>query len=227
MGAKTRSFRLGDWLVEPDLNRISLGDSVIRLEPKVMDLLDCLVSRAGEVITKHDLIDSVWRTEYVAYTTLTHAIAELRRSLGDKARNPRYIETISKRGYRIVAPVEHLEAGASDLGPRPRTPAIEIGARTVYLRAGENVIGRAREAEVFVDSRQVSRRHARIVVDGDVAVIEDLGSKNGTRVGDKQVHGMHELRHGDEIQIGPEVLVYWISDEDLATESADSLRRDE
>jgi len=227
MGVKKRSFRLGEWLVEPSLNRISRGDQVIRFEPKVMDLLDCLAGRAGELITKQDLIDSVWRTEHVAYTTLTHAIAELRKGLGDEARNPRYIETISKRGYRIVAPVEQLDADASDFGPPPRTPVLEIGARTVYLRAGENVIGRAREAEVFVDSRQVSRRHARIVVDGDRAAIEDLGSKNGTQVGGRLVCDTHELCNGDEIQVGTEVLVFWVLDEELATESAESLRRDE
>jgi DNA-binding winged helix-turn-helix (wHTH) protein len=225
MSATTSSFRLGEWLVEPSLNRISRDDRVIRFEPKVMDLLACLAGRAGELITKQDLIDSVWRTEHVAYTTLTHAIAELRRGLGDEAKNPRYIETISKRGYRIIASVEHVDDAASAAGTPSRTPVIEIGDRTVYLRAGDNVIGRTREAEIFVDSRQVSRRHARIVVDGTRASIQDLGSKNGTQVGGRRLRDIHELRHGDEIQVGNDVLMFWILDENLATETADSLRR--
>jgi pSer/pThr/pTyr-binding forkhead associated (FHA) protein len=178
-------------------------------------------------MSKQDLIDAVWRTEYIAYTTLTHAIAEIRRALGDDARNPQYIETISRRGYRIVAPVQHLEQDPSGSRPPSRTPVIEIGSRTVYLRAGENVIGRTREAEVFVDSQRVSRRHARILVDGDRATIEDLGSKNGTQVGGREVCDRHELCSGDEIQVGTEVLVFRVLDEDLSTETAESPRRDE
>jgi pSer/pThr/pTyr-binding forkhead associated (FHA) protein len=65
------------------------------------------------------------------------------------------------------------------------------------------------------------------VVNGDRAAIEDLGSKNGTQVGGRQVCDTHDLCHGDEIQLGTEVLVFLILDEDLATETADSLRRDE
>jgi DNA-binding winged helix-turn-helix (wHTH) protein len=99
-------FRLGDWLVEPSLNRISRGDTTIQLELKVMDVLVCLAERAGEVVTRQEIVDRVWATEFISDSTLTHAIAELRNALGDDARNPSFIETIHRRGYRLIASVE-------------------------------------------------------------------------------------------------------------------------
>ena len=97
-------FRLGEWLVEPSLNRLSKGDTTIQLELKVMDVLVCLAERAGEVVTRIEIIDRVWATEFIADNTLTHAINEIRTALGDDARNPSFIETIHRRGYRLMVP---------------------------------------------------------------------------------------------------------------------------
>jgi len=101
-----RPFRLGDWLVEPPLNRLSKGDTATQLELKVMDVLVCLAERAGEVVTRQEIIDKVWATEFISDNTLTHAVTELRNALGDDARNPSFIETIHRRGYRLIAAVE-------------------------------------------------------------------------------------------------------------------------
>jgi TolB-like protein/DNA-binding winged helix-turn-helix (wHTH) protein/Flp pilus assembly protein TadD len=98
-------FRIGDWTVYPTLNRIDREGESVDLEPKLMDLLRDLARSAGEVVSKEDLLDRVWQVEHVADGTLSHAVAELRRALGDDARNPLYIETIRKRGYRLVADV--------------------------------------------------------------------------------------------------------------------------
>ena len=99
-------FRLGEWLVEPSLNRVSRGGTTIQLELKVMDVLVCLAERAGEVVTRFEIIDRVWATEFIADNTLTHAVNEIRTALGDDARNPSFIETIHRRGYRLIVPVE-------------------------------------------------------------------------------------------------------------------------
>jgi DNA-binding winged helix-turn-helix (wHTH) protein len=99
-------FRLGGWLVEPSLNRISRDGSTIQLELKWMDVLVCLAERAGEVVPRFEIIDRVWATEFITDNTLTHTIAELRNALGDDARNPTFIETIRQRGYRMIAPVK-------------------------------------------------------------------------------------------------------------------------
>jgi DNA-binding winged helix-turn-helix (wHTH) protein/WD40 repeat protein len=99
-------FRIGEWLVEPSLNRLSHGDTTIQLELKMMDVLVCLAERPGEVVQRQEIVDRVWSMEFVSDNTLNHAIAEIRSALGDDARNPSFIETIHRRGYRLVSPVE-------------------------------------------------------------------------------------------------------------------------
>jgi TolB-like protein/DNA-binding winged helix-turn-helix (wHTH) protein/Tfp pilus assembly protein PilF len=102
-------FRLREWLVEPDQNRISGADGEIHLASRSMDVLVCLAERAGEVVTREDFSEKVWSPAVVTDDALTQCISEIRRALGDSARNPRYIQTIPKRGYRLVAPVTPLE----------------------------------------------------------------------------------------------------------------------
>jgi TolB-like protein/DNA-binding winged helix-turn-helix (wHTH) protein/Tfp pilus assembly protein PilF len=99
-------FRLGDWLVQPRLNRISRGDSTITLELKVMQVLVCLAGHGGDLVTRQELVDTVWATEFISDNTVTHAVTEIRNALGDDAKSPIYVETIHRRGYRLVAPVE-------------------------------------------------------------------------------------------------------------------------
>ena len=99
-------FRLRDWLVQPRLNRISSGDLTFTLELKVMQVLVCLAKHAGDLVTRQQLTDSVWATEFISDNTVTHAVTELRNALGDDAKSPTYIETIHRQGYRLVALVE-------------------------------------------------------------------------------------------------------------------------
>ncbi len=113
-------FRLGDWLIEPELNRISGRDQSHRIEPKFMDLLVLLASRPGAVLSRSEILDTVWQDVVVGEEVLTRAISELRRILEDDPQSPRYIETIRKRGYRLVeeiAPVGEPKQIASR--PRP------------------------------------------------------------------------------------------------------------
>ena len=113
------SFRIGEWLIEPSLNRLSRGGTTIQLELKVMDVLVCLAERAGEVVTRFEIIDRVWATEFIADNTLTHAINEIRTALGDDARNPTFIETIHRRGYRLMVPVTLEERPAGTVTQFP------------------------------------------------------------------------------------------------------------
>ena len=108
-------FRLGDWLVEPSLNRISRDGVTVQLESKAMDVLVYLAGRAGEVASQAQLQDGIWQTEFVSYNTVANRISELRDALEDDARHPRYIETIPKKGYRLIAEVD-LGAGERPAG---------------------------------------------------------------------------------------------------------------
>jgi DNA-binding winged helix-turn-helix (wHTH) protein len=203
-------FLLDDWVVRPSQNRLERESESIHIEPKIMDLLVFLAGQAGQVVPKTRLIDEVWRTEFIADSALTRAVGELRRALGETARDPRYLETITKRGYRLIAPVEYL--GEPPTVEKTETLAIPCavmeGEREILLEAGENVIGRDVTATVRIDSTDVSRRHARIIVEGDGATIEDLGSKNGTSVWGRSITGPTRLRDGDRIGVCGVLLIF-------------------
>jgi len=101
-------FVLGEWRVEPSLNqitRLARGSTSQRITPKAMEVLLVLVSRVGELVTREDLLASVWSGVHVQEEVLTRAVADLRKALDDDRKEPRYIETIPKRGYRVIASV--------------------------------------------------------------------------------------------------------------------------
>jgi DNA-binding winged helix-turn-helix (wHTH) protein len=98
-------FRLESWLVRPSLNTVSRNNGSIQLEPKVMSVLVCLAEHAPEPVSKERLLQQVWSDTFVGEGVLTRAISELRRVFEDNAKEPRIIQTIAKRGYRLLAPV--------------------------------------------------------------------------------------------------------------------------
>ena len=212
-------FRLGEWLVEPSLNKLSRSGQTVQLRPKLMDVLAFLASRSGGVVSQEEILESVWAREFIAESALTRTIAELRKTLGDDAGEPRFIETISKRGYRLIARVEHVNEPTTSRSeelawPRSPSPLGDHSCRLCWgeqespLSEGENVIGRTSEAVVRISSSHVSRRHARIVVTGGRAVLEDLGSKNGTYLRGHRIRRPVELSDGDEICFGRDLVVF-------------------
>jgi len=216
-------FRLGDWLVEPELNRVSRGGSSYQLALKVMYVLVFLAEHAGTTVPKHRIIDAVWRTEFITENTLTQAIADLRRVLGDNARDPQFIETITKRGYRLIADVEILD-DAAPITPTTGLPcALVVDRQESALVAGDNLIGRATDAVVLLDSEEVSRHHAVVRVSMDSATLEDLGSKNGTLLWGSRFGSPTPLKDGDEIAIGPVVLTFRVLSSLATTRSARSV----
>ena len=112
--ASSTSFQVGDWLVDPAAGQITKGGRAVKLEPKVMDVLSYLALRPGELVTREDLERDVWKGAVVGYDSITTAVIKLRKALIDDARQPRYIATIPKRGYRLIAAVQEraAEAGA-------------------------------------------------------------------------------------------------------------------
>ena len=104
-------FYLGEWLVEPRLNRVRGQGRTVLIEPKVMQVLACLAAEPGEVIDRERLLEMVWGDTVVTDHVLTRSISELRKVFGDNPRQPLVIETIPKTGYRLVAPV--IEADLS------------------------------------------------------------------------------------------------------------------
>ena len=100
-------FEIGEWLVDPDSGRLRRGDDEVKLEPKVMAVLVCLAQQPGKVLSREELEATVWAGTIVGYDALSNSIIKLRKALGDERSNPHYIETVSKKGYRLVADVRH------------------------------------------------------------------------------------------------------------------------
>jgi DNA-binding winged helix-turn-helix (wHTH) protein len=228
------AFTIGGWWVEPQRNLLGKDGCEVHLEPKAMEVLLCLAGRAGEVVPRHVIVDTVWATEFISDSTLTHAVAVLRRALGDDPRAPRFIETIPKRGYRLAAAVEREADAAADDG-RPggaarRGPLAVVAGAGVQLAAvpgaavvehllvcGRHeipltraaiVFGRGVDADIQVLAPEVSRRHARLDLADGRAVLADLGSKNGTLVNELAIGGPRPLVTGDVLAVGPASFVY-------------------
>ncbi len=98
--------RIDGWLVQPSLNMLTRDDMHVRLRPQLMDVLMCLAGKPGSVFTPDELVAVVWDGRWIAPSGISRCIAELRSALRDDARTPHVIETITKRGYRLIAPVQ-------------------------------------------------------------------------------------------------------------------------
>jgi DNA-binding winged helix-turn-helix (wHTH) protein/tetratricopeptide (TPR) repeat protein len=99
-------FRVADWLVEPSLNCISRDGTTVKVDGRHMRVLLLLAKRAGEIVSVQQIEDEVWRNESVTQNSIHQAIAQLRKGLGDDRKAPRYIETVARKGYRLVASVD-------------------------------------------------------------------------------------------------------------------------
>jgi DNA-binding winged helix-turn-helix (wHTH) protein len=127
-------FRIGgSHYVEPSLNSIAGPTGSIRLEPKVMQVLVCLAAHAGDAVPKERLMQAVWPDTFVGEDVLTRAISELRRAFGDDAREPRFIQTIAKGGYRLIAGVSpnavHDRAAPEQDAAKASVPAVAQATR--------------------------------------------------------------------------------------------------
>ena len=203
----------GPYLFEPFRLDLAGGELLrdttpVALEPKVFALLSYLVANHGRLISRRELLDSVWPDAHVTDASLSQAIATLREALDDQSREPRYIVTMPRRGYKFIADVVEEKAARTK---KNAVYHIIYGLQDFILAPGENIIGRAGDAAVRIRSDEVSRHHARIVISSSGATIEDLGSMNGTLVGGRRIECACDLRDGDDILIGDVALSFQIS----------------
>src|SRR5690606_35852164 len=102
------TFWLGDWRVEPPLNRIVRGEEIVRIDPRNMKVLQLLASQPGHVFSQAEIERAVWADVIVTSNSVYQSIAQLRRALGDGKDNLKYIEASSRRGYRVIADVRRF-----------------------------------------------------------------------------------------------------------------------
>ncbi len=128
------SVRIGPWLADRATGELSGPAGRLRLEPKVMDLLCALAARRGQVVSREDLMQALWPDVVVGDDSLARTVSKLRQALGDDARSPTYLETIAKRGYRLIA-----DDGAESTAPTGR-PALPPAAAWLALVAALAVV---------------------------------------------------------------------------------------
>lgn len=135
MQGANSAFRLDDWLVSPALGRIERGSDVRRVKPKSMEVLRCLIEARGAVVSRGELFDAIWPGMAVSDDVLTNCVVELRKAFDDSARDPKVIETIPKRGFRLVS---NVSAAADGKGRqrRLRLWIIAITAAGLGVAAG-------------------------------------------------------------------------------------------
>jgi len=120
---QTTKWRIGEWTACSDTDTLSSNGAQHKLERRAMEALVVLAERAGDVVKKDELIAAVWGRLAVSDHSVAMVISQLRRAFGDDARAPRYIETITKRGYRLIAPCAPL--GTQSLS-HPRAARISL-----------------------------------------------------------------------------------------------------
>lgn len=181
----------------------------VHLSPKAFDLLEILVQRRPEAVPRGEIEKRIWRSTHVSETSLAGLVGELRKALGDTGRPSRLVRTVHSFGYAFCGTASVARAGAP---AGPASARVEyrlvIGRREVSLAPGENVLGREAGAVAWLDSPSVSRRHARIVIDSGQATLEDLGSRNGTRLAGRAITAPVRLADGDVFELGSVTITF-------------------
>jgi hypothetical protein len=181
----------------------------VHLSPKAFELLKLLIECRPRALPKAELLDRVWPGVFVSDASLARVINELRQAVGDHAHGSLVIRTCHGHGYAFVADIDSGEPTFGRTQPGSAVACwLESHERDFALREGEQVAGRDPSLPLWLDSARVSRRHAKVSVAGTSAMIQDLGSKNGTFVRDRRITGPTPLAPGDTIRIGPFTFVF-------------------
>lgn len=119
MESSTTRFRLNDWQVDPGLDTIANAQTSIKLDPRPMQVLVFLARHAGQVLNQRQIEQAVWGDVLVTTNSVYQCITQLRKALGDDAKQPQYIQTIPRKGYRLIATLEWLDLGSVVTEPAP------------------------------------------------------------------------------------------------------------
>ena len=208
----------GPFTLDTDTRQLRHGADERHLTPKAFDLLELLARERPRALTKSHLLETLWPGTFVVEANLSNLVAELRAALDDDARQPRYVRTVYGRGYAFCdAALDAARQPSPVSATKPAALCVVLDGRPRPLHRGENVLGRAIEAEVWIDSDSVSRRHAIIRVTDGTATLEDLDSKNGTWLRGERLRQSAPLADGDEIRVGSVNLVFRSVSPDVAT----------
>ena len=214
-------YRFEDFTVETETRRLLRNGDERHLSPKAFDLLVQLIDNRARAMSKTELHEKLWPSTYVLETNLAGLVVEIRQALEDSAAEPRYIRTVHRFGYWFIGTIED-DQSAAPIVKSPIKYWLIWETRQVPLSEGANILGRAPDAEVWIDALGVSRHHARITLSGATATVEDLGSKNGTYLRGARLTTPCDLADGDQIRLGSVVVTFRIPPPAGSTETASS-----
>lgn len=199
--------RFGECLLDSETRELYVGGKSVHVQPKAFQFLELLLENRPRAVSKSQIHERLWPGTFVSDGTLTSLLVEVRNAIGDEARHPLYVRTVHRFGYAFCGSAEEVRARVSST-PAKKAFWVLRGRSRIPLEPGETVIGRDPGAGLFIDDASVSRRHARIVVSEEGATLEDLGSKNGTLLGDRKIEAEVPLKDGTRIRIGAVLLTF-------------------
>jgi DNA-binding winged helix-turn-helix (wHTH) protein len=219
--------RFDRFVLDTETRELLRGDARVSLSPKAFELLELLVAHRPKAMAKHDLLERLWPKTFVVEKNLPNLIGEIRDALGDDSTTPRFIRTIHRFGYAFHG--ASASAETSEAARRAGTASflLKWAEGRVTIREGTHVLGRDPEGDIFLNHPGISRRHARITVSGDQAVLEDLSSKNGTFVGEQRIHAARVLADGDVVTVGSVKLTFAVVTRPDSTETQQTRRESE
>ena len=186
-------YRFGNCTLDLSRHELTRDGGTVNLSPRAFEALEVLLKSYPSAVSRDDLYASVWPDTFVNLTNLNNVIAEIRSAIGDRSKE--IVITKHRYGYVLGIPVDRDRIAAGRM-------SLMIAGRTINLHEGDNLVGRVPEAVVQIDEPSISRRHAVIRVNGDRAEIHDLGSKNGTFIGDQRVETPRQIADRELVRFG-------------------------
>ena len=212
--------QFGEFVIDSETRQLSVRGKDVHLSPKAFRFLEVLLERRPKALSKSEIHECLWPDTFVSDGSLASLLVEVRSAIGDRARRARFVRTVHGYGYAFSGSAKEMREGPSAVGGEKLIYRLIWGGREIALGPGENLLGRDEEAVVWIDDGLVSRRHARIVIDGAGAVLEDLHSKNGTYLRGTRIKTSRKLADEDLIKIGPASVVFRIFKETASTATA-------
>ena len=201
-------IRFGECLLDSETRQLYVRGETVHVHPKAFQFLELLLENRPRALSKSQIHEKLWPGTFVSDSTLTSLLVEVRDVIGDEARRPLYVRTVHGFGYAFCGSAQEVGEAISSSPARKWSCWILRGHKRTALEPGATVIGRDPGAGLFIDDQSVSLRHARIVVTSESATLEDLGSKNGTHLGDRRIETPVPLDDGARIRIGTVALTF-------------------
>lgn len=178
------------------------------MSPKAFDLLALLIANRPAVVDKESLRQHLWPGTNVVDANLNNLVAEIRSVLDDDAQSPQFLRTVHRVGFAFCGQVTGDRSARTAQPDRKARAWLVWKERTIAIEGSDPILGRDPDCQIWIDAPGVSRKHARLLTGGDAMVLEDLGSTNGTFVGDRRLRQPVSLKDGQVIRMGEATLTF-------------------